>query len=197
MLPWGEESVFEHCLNTLLRSKVSEIVVVLNKQDEAMIERFQSRFNSTTRKVKVTFNPDPKRGISSSIRKGLQVIDPGSEGILISLGDQPLVRIRTINLLLRSFDQGEGEIVVPSFRGQRGHPVIFHRKYEKELQKLRGDTGGKPILLKYSKRIKTVPVRSEGVVEDIDTREAYERALRTRRGRHEKESSGDIRKGNG
>jgi len=181
-LPWGRETVFEHCFNTLLRSKAGEIIVVLNKQNEEMKERFEKRSASATKKVKVTFNRYYKRGMSTSIHKGLQVMDPRSEGILISLGDQPLLRTRTINVLLRAFQQRKEGIVVPSFKGMKGHPVIFHRMFRKELLQLRGDTGGKPILLKYSKQIKTLPVRSEGVIKDIDTREAYQQALRMRRG---------------
>ena len=181
-LPWGRETVFEHCFNTLLRSKAGEIIVVLNKQNEEMKERFEKRSASATKKVKVTFNRYYKRGMSTSIHKGLLVMDPRSEGILISLGDQPLLRTRTINVLLRAFQQRKEGIVVPSFKGMKGHPVIFHRMFRKELLQLRGDTGGKPILLKYSKQIKTLPVRSEGVIKDIDTREAYQQALRMRRG---------------
>jgi molybdenum cofactor cytidylyltransferase len=195
-LPWGRDSVFEHCFNTLLRSRVREVIVVLNKQNEGMKRQFEQRSASTTKKVKVTFNPYYKRGMSTSIHQGLQVMDSGSEGILISLGDQPFLKTRTINVLLRAFHEGKGEIVVPSFRGKQGHPVIFHRKYEKELLKLRGDTGGRPVLLKYSKRVKTIPVRSEGVVKDIDTREDYQKALRMRRGRDEKRNSGKIGKRN-
>jgi molybdenum cofactor cytidylyltransferase len=181
-LPWGRETVFEHCFNTLLRSKVREIIVVLNKQNEEMKDWFDKRSASTTKKVKVTVNPRYKRGMSTSIHKGLLVMDPRSEGILISLGDQPFLKTRTINVLLRAFQQRKGGIVVPSFQGMKGHPVIFHRMFRKELLKLRGDTGGKPILLKYSKQIKTLPVRSGGVIKDIDTREAYQQALRMRRG---------------
>ena len=169
-LPWGRETVFEHCFNTLLRSRVKEIIVVLNKQSQGIGRQMSA---SGTKKVKVTLNPYYKRGMSTSIHKGLQVMDPRSEGILISLGDQPFLKTRTVNVLLRTFHQGKGEIVVPSFQGVKGHPVIFHRKYEKELLKLRGDTGGKPILLKYSKQIKTIPVRSEGVIKDIDTWRDY------------------------
>jgi molybdenum cofactor cytidylyltransferase len=165
---------------------VKEIIVVLNPQNEGMKRQFEKRSASTTKKVKVTFNPHYKGGMSTSIHKGLQVMDPGSEGILISLGDQPLLKTRTINVLLRAFHQRKGGIIVPSFRGMKGHPVIFHRKYEKELLKLRGDTGGKPILLKYPKQIKIIPVKSEGVIKDIDTREEYRKALRMRRGRDEK-----------
>jgi molybdenum cofactor cytidylyltransferase len=195
-LPWGRETVFEHCFNTLLRSRVKEIIVVLNKRNERMKSQFEKRSESATKKVTVTFNPYYKRGMSTSIHKGLQVIDPRSEGILISLGDQPFLKKRTINVLLRAFHQRKGEIVVPSFQGVKGHPVIFHRKYEKELLKLRGDTGGKPILLKYSKQIKTIPVRSEGIIKDIDTREEYQKALRMRRGRDEKRNSGKMGKRN-
>jgi len=181
-LPWGRETVFEHCFNTLLRSKAGEIIVVLNKQNEEMKELFEKRSASATKKVKVTFNRYYKRGMSTSIHKGLLVMDPRSEGILISLGDQPFLKTRTINVLLRAFQQRKEGIVVPSFKGMKGHPVIFHRMFRKELLKLRGDTGGKPILLKYSKQIRTLPVRSEGVIKDIDTREAYQQALRMRRG---------------
>ena len=181
-LPWGRETVFEHCFNTLLRSRVGEVIVVLNKQNEGMRRQFEKRTASPTKKVKVTFNPYYKQGISTSIHKGLQVMDPRSSGVLISLGDQPFLKTRTINVLLRAFQQRKGGIVVPSFQGMKGHPVIFHRMFRKELLKLRGDTGGKPILLKYSQQIKTLPVRSEGVIKDIDTREAYQQALRMRRG---------------
>ena len=191
-LPWGRETVFEHCFNTLLRSRVKEVVVVLNKQNEGMKRQFEKRSASTTKKVKVTLNPYYKRGMSTSIHEGLHVMDPRSDGILISLGDQPFLKTRTIDVLLRAFHQGKGKILVPSFRGMKGHPVIFHRKYEKELLKLRGDTGGKPILLKHSKQIKTIPVRSVGVIKDIDTREEYQKALRMRRGRDERRNSGKI-----
>ena len=181
-LPWGRETVFEHCFNVLLRSTAGEVIVVLNPQNQGMKRQLGKTSANTIKKVKVALNPYYKRGISTSIHKGLQVMDPRSSGVLISLGDQPFLKTRTINVLLRSFHQGKGEIVVPSFQGMKGHPVIFHRKYERELLKLRGDTGGKPILLKYSQQIKTIPVRSEGVIKDIDTREAYEKALRMKRG---------------
>ncbi len=181
-LPWGRETVFEHCFNSLLRSKAGEIVVVLNKQNEAMKDWFEKRSASVAKKVSVTVNRRYRRGMSTSIHQGLQVMDPKSEGILISLGDQPLLKTRTINALLCAFQQRKEGIVVPSFKGKKGHPVIFHRMFRKELLKLTGDSGGKPILAKYSKQIKIIPVRSEGVIKDIDTREAYQQALKMKRG---------------
>jgi molybdenum cofactor cytidylyltransferase len=111
--------------------------------------------------------------MSSSIRKGLQQIDPRCRGILIALGDQPHLKTRTINALIRAFDQGKGTIIVPSFRGVRGNPVIFDRRFKKELSSLRGDVGGRSIVERYPKEVRMVPVKSIGVLKDVDTWAAY------------------------
>jgi molybdenum cofactor cytidylyltransferase len=118
-------------------------------------------------------NSHAEKGMSTSIRRGLQVIRPDSQGILIALGDQPFLKTRTINALIRAFGQeGEG-IVIPSFRGRKGHPVIFHRRYKKELSNLKGDMGGKSILEKHPEDVKVVHSKSAGVVKDVDTWQDY------------------------
>jgi molybdenum cofactor cytidylyltransferase len=126
-------------------------------------------------------------GMSSSIGRGLQKIHPHCDGILVALGDQPLLKTRTINALIRTFNEGKRGIIVPSFRGRRGHPVIFHRKYKKALLNLKGDVGGRSILENYPEDVRMVPVKSIGVVKDVDTWPAYHppvlatRALRRRK----------------
>ena len=192
-LPWGRETVFGHCFNVLLRSRVHEMIVVLGKQSRGMRRQFEKKSPDLRKKIKITLNPYYKWGISTSIRRGLRVMDRRSGGILISLGDQPFLKTRTIDALIRAFHRGEGEIVVPFYRGRKGHPVIFHRKYANELMKLRGDTGGKSILQKYPGKVKRIRVRSEGVTKDIDTQEEYRKAL-GRKGRDEKSDSGKIGK---
>ena len=172
-LPWGKKTVFERCFNTLLRSKTKEVIVVLSDRSKEIRSQFEERSSLADKRVKVTMNPHYKRGMSASIRRGVQVMDPRSQGILIALGDQPLLKTRTVNALIDAFCEGREEIVVPSFRGEKGHPVIFHRRYKKELLKLKGDMGGRSILHKYPKSVKMVPVRSEGVIKDIDTWKEY------------------------
>lgn len=183
LLPWGKKSVFEQCLNVLLRSDVREVVIVLSDPGEEIKDRLKKSSVLTNRRVKVAMNRDYKRGMSTSIRSGLRRVDPRSHGILIALGDQPLLKARTIDALIRAFDQGRGEIVVPSYRERKGHPVIFHRRLKKELLKLRGDAGGRSILEQYPGSIRIVRVRSEGVLKDIDTWKDYQGELRAMRKR--------------
>lgn len=166
-LPWGRRTILEHCFETLLRSEVEELVVVLGIRNKEVKNLFQGR------KVKIVINPHSKRGMSTSIRKGLQAIHPSSDGILIALGDQLFLKTGTINALIRAFGQGKGGIVVPSFQGEKGHPVIFHRRYKRELLNLKGDVGGRSIIERHPEDVRVVPVKSIGVVKDVDTWQDY------------------------
>lgn len=171
-LPWGRRTVLQHCFNTLLESDVQELVVVLGIRNQGVKNLFQGR------KVKVVINPYSNKGMSTSIRRGIEALRPRSDGILIALGDQPFVKTRTINVLIHAFDQGEKRIIVPSFRGRRGHPVIFDRKYKRELLNLEGDVGGKSVIERHPEDVRVVSVRSIGVVRDVDTWQDYKHSLR-------------------
>jgi len=190
-LPWGRKTVLEHCLKTLLRSKVKEVIVVLNDRMKRLVDHGKDQkvhrerriFNPSSKvgfgdaeRVKVVNNPYYKRGMSSSIRRGLKMVGSRSLGILIALGDQPFIKTRTVNALISAFLQKRGTIIVPAFQGKQGHPVIFHRRYFSQLSKLTGDTGGKSIIEKYPEEVRLVRVKSEAVTKDMDTWEDYERA---------------------
>jgi molybdenum cofactor cytidylyltransferase len=172
LLPWRRKTVLEHCFETLHQSKVQEVVIVLNIRNKEIVNLFQRP------KVKIIVNPYSKRGMSTSIRKGLESIHPRCDGILIALGDQPFLKTRTINALIRAFDQGKEGIIIPSFQGRHGHPVIFHRRYKRELLNLKGDVGGRSIIERHPGDIRVVPIKSVGVVKDIDTWQDYRKELR-------------------
>jgi molybdenum cofactor cytidylyltransferase len=172
LLPWRRKTVLEHCFETLHQSKVQEVVIVLNIRNKEIVNLFQGL------KVKIIVNPYSKRGMSTSIRKGLEAIHPRCDGILIALGDQPFLKTRTINALIRAFDQGKEGIIIPSFQGRHGHPVIFHRRYKRELLNLKGDVGGRSVIERHPGDSRVVPIKSIGVVKDIDTWQDYRRELR-------------------
>lgn len=167
-LPWGKKTVFERCFETLLRSRVREVVIVRSLRNREVRNPFHGK------KIKIVTNPHPEGGMSTSIRKGLQAICPGSDGILVALGDQPFLKTRTINALIRIFDRKKERIIVPSFQGRMGHPVIFHKAYKKELMNLKGDVGGRSIIERHREDMRVVTVKSIGVVKDVDTWQDYE-----------------------
>lgn len=171
-LPWGRRTVLEHCFNALLKSDVQELVVVLSLQNEGLKNLFQAR------KVRVVINPYSDKGMSTSIRRGIEALRPKNDGILIALGDQPFLKTRTINVLIHAFNRGEGQIIRPSFWGRMGHPVLFDRKYKRELLNLKGDLGGRSVIERHPEDVRVVPVRSMGVVRDVDTWQDYKYPFR-------------------
>jgi molybdenum cofactor cytidylyltransferase len=168
-LPWGKKTVLERCVQTLLRSRVREVVIVQGLRSRGVRNTFRGK------NIKIVTNPHPAGGMSSSIRQGLRAVRPGSDGILIALGDQPSLKTRTINALIRIFDRGKERIIIPAFQGKTGHPVIFHKAYKKELMNLKGDVGGRSIIERHREDVRVVKVRSMGVVKDVDTWQDYEK----------------------
>jgi molybdenum cofactor cytidylyltransferase len=171
-LPWGKKTVLEHCLQTLLQSEVEEVIVVINPHIQKRI------FYPLSPKVKVVINPSYQKGMSTSLRKGLEAVDRRSDAILIALGDQPLVKTKTINALVHAFALRKRAIVIPTYRGMEGHPVVFSKIFKEALMEIKGDRGGKSLIKRYPQEIWKVRIRSEGVVKDMDIWKDYKKALR-------------------
>ena len=174
-LPWGRKTVLQRCLRVLLSSQVGEVWIVLNKQTWELGERLRGP------RVKLVHNPQFKKGMSSSIRRGIQAMGQKSRAVLIALGDHPVLNVNTVNALIRAYVEKKGTIIVPVYRGKRGHPVLFDRRYGKELLKLKRDVGARALLERHPKEVYEFNSKSEGVVVDIDTWEEYRRRARVRR----------------
>lgn len=181
MLPWGKKTVLEHCLETLLRSEIGEVIVVLRGGSKELEDRIKKYSTFMQKRIKVVANPAYRRGMSSSIRKGLKSLHSKSEGVLIALGDQPLLKANTINALIHAFIRGKRKIAIPFYHNKRGNPVLFDRGYIGGLKRVRGDTGGRSIIENHPDEVVRVRTRSEAVVRDIDTWGEYEKAQDKRR----------------
>ena len=119
-------------------------------------------------------NTDFEQGMSSSIECGLSHISEAADGVMIVLGDQPLIEKDTIDLLIERHRQSRRGIILPVYKGIRGHPVIFKMKYKDELLRLTGDIGGKQIVERHPSDVLEVEVDCESVVLSIDAESDYQ-----------------------
>ncbi len=125
--------------------------------------------------VKFVDNPNYSSGQSSSVRRGLQSLDPLSEAALFIPADQPFLTSALMNRLIEVFQSTGKSIVLPSYQGRRGAPVLFGRSLFSELAEITGELGGRQIFKDYETEIITVTLDSEKPLIDIDTREDYQR----------------------
>jgi len=167
ILEIGRKSILEWVIDNIKNSRVNEIIVVIGHKSN-LIEPIISG-----KGIKIIFNPDYKEGMSSSIKAGLKGIDPGSKGFFIFLGDQPFIGKGIIDTLIDRFNKSNKGIVVPVYRGIRGHPVIFNVKYKEEFMKLTGDIGGRYIIEKNKNDLLEVDISTEEGIIDIDNMDDY------------------------
>ena len=112
---------------------LDEVVVVLGRAADEIRERVNF---GTARLVE---NPVFGEGCSSSYRAGIGALNPESSAIMIILGDRPQVRPEIINHLADDWREQETAISLCSYRGRKGHPMIFARSMFTELVDLHGD----------------------------------------------------------
>jgi molybdenum cofactor cytidylyltransferase len=168
LLPFRGSTLLGQITENLLQSQAAEIIVVLGYQAEKIIPQIAPE------PVKIVVNPDFDQGMSSSIKCGLSHISEAADGVMIVLGDQPLIEKETIDLLIEKHRQSEHGIILPVYEGIRGHPVIFKMKYKDELLRLTGDIGGKQIVERHPSDVLEVAVDSQSVVISIDVESDYQ-----------------------
>lgn len=168
LMPFGQSTIVEQAVDNLLGSAVNEVIVVVGYKAEDVIKAIAAK------PIKLAINPDYEQGMSTSIIAGLNLVHGRVQGVMLVLGDQPLVNSQTINSLIEEFYNHDKGIAVPTYQGKRGHPIIFAIKYKEQLLKLKGDMGGRQIIKDHPDDILEVAVNSESIVADFDTTDDYQ-----------------------
>lgn len=110
--------------------------------------------------------PDAARGMGHSLAAGIRAA-PDAAGWLIALADMPYIAPATHVRVAEALRAG-GSIVVPEYRGRRGHPVGFGATWGAQLELLSGDEGARGILGRFPEAIVRCTVDDPGVIRDVD-----------------------------
>ena len=120
---------------------------------------------------------DYAEGLSASLKAGLAALPPGIEGVVICLGDMPLVAGPMIDRLMAAFDPEEGRaIVMPTFRGKQGNPMLWAVEFLPEMMTITGDVGARHLAGKHADRVAEVEMADDAVLRDFDTTDALRKA---------------------
>ncbi len=154
-----------------LASRASPVVVV-SGHERARVEAALAGLD-----VRLVHNPDYPQGLSTSVKAGLAALPPESEAAIVCLGDMPQVTSALIDRLIAAFDPERNALVVlPTFSGKRGNPVLWSRRFFPELIALEGDVGARHLIGAYPEVVTEVPVENAAAMVDIDTPDALRAA---------------------
>jgi molybdenum cofactor cytidylyltransferase len=105
-------------------------------------------------------------GMGTSLAAGVRAASE-ADGWVVALADMPFLRPETIRVIAKALSEGAA-IAAPSYRGQRGHPVGFARRFLEELSSLHGDLGARTLLDQHPDWVTAHEVDDPGVLRDID-----------------------------
>jgi len=111
--------------------------------------------------------------LSAAIRFSAN-FEAASHGFVIALADMPYIQPATISTVANRLNSSES-IIIPTYHGQRGHPVGFAAKYRSELENLQGDEGARSIVKRYADEVCLLACEDAGILADIDTPQDLER----------------------
>jgi len=170
-LPFGGATMLEAVVRTLQASAVDRVAVVLGYRWQEVSAVLAGG------DVETVVNPHPERGMLSSVQCGLARVAEDADAFLIALADQPHLQVRTVHALIAAAEKTGKGIVLPTFDGKRGHPVLFRTRYRAEILALPLSVGLNQIAKTHPDDVEEVALETPTVLQDIDTPEDYLRAL--------------------
>jgi molybdenum cofactor cytidylyltransferase len=163
-------------VSSMRTAGLSNLVVVTGRHHDAIVDVLAQSPEPAA--ALVVRNPDPTRGQLSSLWTALDVCPPGTEAVVMTLVDVPMLAPSTIARVVETWRRTRAPIVRPAFGTRRGHPVIFDRSVFDELRRAPVELGARAVVSAHYEEVVNVPVEDPGCVVDIDTPDEYRRVVR-------------------
>jgi molybdenum cofactor cytidylyltransferase len=161
------KTMIARVVDNVLSSNARPILVVTGH----MAEQVETALSG--RPVRYVHADDYAQGLAESLKAGIAAVPPECAGAIVCLGDMPLVTGRMIDRLLAVYDPDEGRsIVLPTFRGKQGNPMIWDRRFFAEILGISGDSGARFLVGKHADQVAEVEMADDAVLRDFDTTES-------------------------
>jgi molybdenum cofactor cytidylyltransferase len=179
LLPLAGIPLLARVVDAVLGGGVDEVVVVVGPEADDL------RASLAGRPVQWAVNPLRDGDMLSSVRCGIRAASAATAGLVVTPGDLAHLSAPVVSAVVGAFRAAAQGIVVPVYRGRRGHPLIFASRFREIVLTRFDGIGLRGLLEDHAAAVIEVPVGTDAILTDVDTRADYERAqqeLRTRGG---------------
>ncbi len=174
LLPYRGKTFVEHLLEVTRHPRVGVTRIVVGAHANEIREKLSAHA------VEIVVNADWAKGQLSSIQAGIRSLpDGGNDGMILAPVDHPIVSAALVAQLIEQFDSSGKAIVLPTYKGRRGHPLIFRASLYPELLAASAEVGARQVVWAHADDVLEVPTEEEGVVLNINDPAALERAIGT------------------
>jgi molybdenum cofactor cytidylyltransferase len=168
MLKLGDQTILERAISVFQDFGIEDVIVVVGRRANEVISQVENC------RARAITNEQFERGMFSSVQAGVNALRPESEAFFVLPVDIPLVSTQTIRDLLEAYRGGKSKIVVPAFRGRRGHPPLISASYRNEILSYSGGDGLRGFFRKHDRDLEQVEVADEMILFDLDTPADYQ-----------------------
>jgi molybdenum cofactor cytidylyltransferase len=170
LLTYHGPTFLETIINNLSAAGIDKVTVVLGHHAEAI----QRLVNLAA--VRVVVNHEYQRGQTSSLQLGLAAaIADSPEAVILCLVDHPAISTEVIVKLREHFESTHAPVLIPTHKGEHGHPVVISQALFPELLAVLPMEPANTVIRKYRNATQFVEVADRGILIDVDEPEAYER----------------------
>jgi len=152
----------EHLLSVTNHPAIGVRRVVLGPDAEAIAKGIALAADE------IVINHDWEKGQLSSIHAAMRSLPPNTEGMLLCPVDHPLVSASLVSSLIDAFLASRAPVVVPSYQGRRGHPVIFSAAVYDELLNAPMEQGARAVVWAHKGEVSEVATTEEGCVLNLN-----------------------------
>src|SRR5438128_1628366 len=170
LLPIDGVRFIEKIVTSLQATRVGQIIAVLGHNAEEMRQKISDL------PVSIVINSNYKQGQLSSLVAAIRSIQSSKnsvDGMLVHLVDHPYITAQLVDAMIERFYETKKLIVVPRYRGRRGHPVIFSSALFAEMLAAPVDQGAKAVVHAHRDETLEIDTGDQGVTIDIDTPDEY------------------------
>lgn len=172
LLPAPEGNLLAQTASRALAACPLQVAVIADKQGPVRREALHGLPVEWLETDRASF------GLGASLAAGVELLAAryAPRGIMVLLGDQPLIDPKLIRLAAERYLEGGTGIVQVRYTDRPAHPVLFDTAFFAELQQLSGDEGAKGLLRRYQRQISYVDAAGPAP-DDIDTPEEYQKYM--------------------
>lgn len=169
LAPLNGRPLVQHVIDAANASCLEDIILVVGTNANDLVAQLD------VGRTRVVRNPDPSRGMASSLQSGLRSLDQSLHAALVLLGDMPGVTTALIDELVARGRETRASAVTSVWRGRRSPPVVLHKSIWPAALALDGDIGMREVLAGERDVVEVEVTPALGALEDVDTPEDHDR----------------------
>jgi molybdenum cofactor cytidylyltransferase len=170
LLRYRGKTFVEHLLEVTRHPRVGVTRVVLG----AHVDEIRALLRDDAASIVV--NAGWQKGQLSSIQAAIRSLAPiKTSGMILCPVDHPMVHAALVAKLIEEFDASGKPIVLPTFEGRRGHPLIFRADLYPEILNASPDVGARQVVWAHAGEVLEVATEEEGVVVNLNDPESLKK----------------------